>query len=400
MSEIKNDSLVTNLTNQSDINGNTSIQQTRDDSTLGDSQSKIGDIFNKSIPERAASVVGDVTKGFFKEFFGVKFKEGTIPEEDISSKEGGVPEGNNVSERVTAKKVLKGIVGTFLALPFLIGMGSLYIANMVRFAAKKEEDIYAYELNKLLQSGNANDKKQAISFLEEILANGKSTVKYNAAKNFLSKDIRPLYTCLGSTDEKLKNDTKELLTNMLKNEDPDIKAVADKIVRDCLASGNRTLKANTIALLADMLKDENTDEYEVAKTLLNKNDKLIDKIQDGLSKMLDNEDTKGNAIKILKNAFEGATKNEEDFFENKIPHKKGFLIKNLDNLKEIKKDSSTELLLKKMFDKPETKDLAIKVINYLKSKNLYSDELREYFSEKNKNGDVGVLDQEEVLNKD
>ena len=387
-------------TNANVLQSSGSIQQTRVDSTLGDSQSKIGDIFNKSISEKVASVVGDVTKGFFKEFFGVKFKEGAIPEEDISSKEGGVPEGNNVSERVTAKKVLKGIVGTFLALPFLIGMGPLYIANMIRFAAKKEEDIYAYELNKLLQSGNANDKKQAIYFLEKILANGKSTVEYNAAKNFLSKDIRPLYTCLGSTDDKLKNGTKKLLTNMLKNEDPDIKAVADKIVRDCLASGNRTLKANTIALLAEMLKDENTGEYEVAKTLLNKNDKLIDKIQDGLSKMLDNEDTKGNAIKILKNAFEGATKDEEDFFENKILHKKGFLVKNLDDLEVIEKDSSIELLLKKMFDKSETKDLSIKVLKYLDSKNLYSDELRKYFSEKNKNGDVEVLDQEEVLDKD
>jgi len=388
MSEIKNDSLVTNLTNQSDINGDTSIQQTRDDSILGDSQSKIGDIFNKSISERVASVVGDITKGFFKEFFGVKFKEGDVPE------------GNNVSERVTAKKVIKGLFGVVAALPFLIGMGSLYIANMVRFAAKKEEDIYAYELNKLLQSGNANDKKQAIYFLEKILANGKSTVKYNAAKNFLIKDIRPLYTCLGSTDEKLKNDTKELLTNMLKNEDPDIKAVAERIVKECLESNDLKLKANTIALLAEMLKDENTDEYEVAKTLLNKNDKLIDKIQDGLSKMLDNEDTKGNAIKILKNAFEGATKDEEDFLENKILHKKGFLVKNLDDLEVIEKDSSIELLLKKMFDKNETKDLAIKVINYLESKNLYSDELREYFSEKNKNDNIEALDQEEVLDKD
>ena len=404
--------------------------------------------------------------------------------------------GNNVSKGVTMKKALKGIAGTFLALPFLIGMGSLYIANMVRFAVKKEEDIYVYELNKLLQSSNVNDKKRIISYLNEILYNNdKHTAEYEVAKNYLNKDIMPLYKCLTSIDEDLKNNTKALLINMLKSKNQDIKNIAERIVRcylgsdnnnlsddaktllismfkarnfrlkansitlltemfkstninmknaakgivsskdfevwlrsddfrlksslvslfttmlkneeiigtvekivkECLESNDIKLKANTIALLAEMLKDENTGEYEVAKTLLNKNDKLIDKIQDGLSKMLDNEDTKGNAIKILKNAFEGATQNEEDMRGKEIPHKKGFLVKNLDDLEVIEKDSSIELLLKKMFDKNETKGLAIKVINYLESKNLYSDELREYFSEKNKNDNVEVLDQEEVF---
>lgn len=201
MSEIQCNNLATNTNSQTDTDCATSIKQDENDLVFKNFQSKCEDIFNKSLSGRTASVVGDVTKGFFKEFFGVKFKEGDVPKEDISSKEGGVSEENNVSERVTAKKVLKGIAGIFLALPFLIGMGFLYIANMVRFAAKKEEDIYAYELNKLLQSSlqsnNVKDKEQAISYLNDMISKNKNknkedSVEYNAAKSFLRKNISPV----------------------------------------------------------------------------------------------------------------------------------------------------------------------------------------------------------------
>lgn len=204
--------------------------------------------------------------------------------------------------------------------------------------------------------------------------------------------------CFVARDFRLKPSLVALFTTMLKNEDTI--GTAEEIIKKCLESNDLKLKASTIALLTDMLDRENTDEYEVAQTLLEGNVELVDKIQGVLSEMLDNKDTKDNAIKILKNAFEGATQSEEDFYEKEIPHKKGFLVKNLDDLEVIEKDSSTELLLKNMLYKNETKYLAIEVINYLDSKNLYSDELREYFSEKNKNDNIEALDQEEVLDKD
>ena len=82
--------------------------------------------------------------------------------------------GNNVSEGDIAKKVIKGLFGMVAALPFLIGMGTLFIGSLIRFAAKKEEDIYAYELNNLLQSDDVEDKKQAISHLSKMLAKNKN----------------------------------------------------------------------------------------------------------------------------------------------------------------------------------------------------------------------------------
>ena len=215
-----------------DLQSSSSIKQTEDNPVFKNSQSKCEDIFNKFISGRAASVVGDVTKGFFKEFFGVKFKEGAIPEEDISSKEGGVSEGNNVPERVTAKKVLKGIAGIFLAIPFLIGMGLLYIANIVRFAAKKEEDIYAYDLNKLLQS-NVEDTREVISSLSKAFCNRDPNEFINAKKFLIDKNnIDKIRDCLFYTNNDIKIGTIKLLTEMLKSLDKEIKGAVEKIIKE------------------------------------------------------------------------------------------------------------------------------------------------------------------------
>ena len=194
MSEIQGNNLVTDTNGQIDIKGNTPIKQNLNVSGFETFQSKVA---SKSLCKRAASVVGDITKGFFKKFFGAKFEEGAVPKEDISSKQDDVSKGNNVSKGVTMKKALKGIAGTFLALPFLIGMGSLYIANMVRFAVKNEEDIYVYELNKLFQSNNINDRKRAISYLNEMISGHKeSPAEYNAAVRSLNENVEFFQNCL------------------------------------------------------------------------------------------------------------------------------------------------------------------------------------------------------------
>ena len=270
MSEIQGNSLVTDTNSQTDTDCATSIKQYKDDPVFKNSQSKCEDIFNKSLSKRAASVVGDITKGFFKEFFGVKFKEGAIPEEDISSKQNDMSKGNNVSKGVTMKKALKGTAGTFLALPFLIGMGPLYIANMIRFAAKKEEDIYAYELNKLLQSRNANDKKQAISHLskmlaknENIFAEDKQSIKYDVAQNFLSNNAEQIVACLDPKHPDLCAKTISFLIEISNNDSYSFcniigrdKAFSENIVK-CLDTENPDSRAAAINLLTRMLENEN-----------------------------------------------------------------------------------------------------------------------------------------------
>lgn len=307
-------------TNASVLQSSGSIEQTGGDPAFGDFQRKAEDIFNKSLSERAASVVGDVTKGFFKEFFGVKFKEGAVPKEDISSKEGGVPEGNNVSERVTAKKVLKGIVGTFLALPFLIGMGPLYIANMIRFAAKGE-DIGIYDLSKLTKSKNSDDNATAISYSNdmlatsyqnEILVNDKDTTESIVVERFLNENYEQIREYLFSSESDIKDNTIKLLTNMLKKENTT--GTAEKIINshdevfsfeenitNCLETDNHQIRNNTIELLTTMLENKSTKD--VAKGIIKvcvEKQSIADGTIELLTTMLENESTKDVAKGIIR----------------------------------------------------------------------------------------------------
>ena len=278
---------------------------------LKNSQSNGEDVFNKSIFGRAKSVVGDITKGFFKDFFSDKFEKDIVSNENVSFEQpmlenmleennvDNLIELNNVSKGVTAKKVLKGMVGVVLALPFLACMGTLYIANIVRFAVKNEEDIYVYELNKLFQSNNSNDRKRAIFYLNEMISKHKEgSVEYNATVRFLNENTEIFKLCLESKDCKLFDGTTKFLTEVSKNKCEKTKHDVKSIIVNCLNSTDNIKNGNATKILTEMLKNENNNTKSFGCGII-KLEGVSEIIQRFLGSESESDDLKSNTIYLL-----------------------------------------------------------------------------------------------------
>ena len=111
---------------------------------------------------------------------------------------------------------LAGLVGAAAAPFVLIGIGALCIAaiigGVVLFVKNSKENIYIKELNKLLQSEDVNNKKRAISYLNEMISkHKKGSVEYNATVRFLNENTEIFKLCLKSKDCKLFDGTTKFL---------------------------------------------------------------------------------------------------------------------------------------------------------------------------------------------
>ena len=102
---------------------------------------------------------------------------------------------------------------------------------------------------------------------------------------------------LRSEDNNLKNNTIDLLTEMLKNKDT--KGTAEGIIEDYIKSNNTQLKDGAIELLTTLLKDKSvqTTVVQIVKNCLGQGD----------------QELRGSAIRLLTNALKSKNTDIETF---------------------------------------------------------------------------------------
>ena len=346
MDEINYSNSIISTNNQNNINGTTSIKQNVNGSGFKAFQSKVA---SESLCRREVGVIIGV-------FGGAGAAVGGI----FAIKVG-------VAAMVGA---LAGLVGTAAAPFVLIGMGALCIAaiigGVVLSVKNRKENIYIKELNKLLQSDDVANRKQAISYLNEMISEyEEGSAEHNAAVRSLNKNTKIFEFCLISEDSKLVDETikfltkvskdkfketerairpiityclnlknnvsrgnaTKLLTEMLK--DKDIQTFAETIImykflpiKNYLVSKDDQLRANTIALLKEMLKSENTNLASIAKKIItdSTDKKVVTEVQ-GLADIIGfadiikscigsgNDELKANTNALLEEMFNSENKN-------------------------------------------------------------------------------------------
>ena len=268
-----------NTTGLIDKNGNTSIKQNLNVSGFEDFKRKVA---GKSLCRRAVGVITGV-------FGGAGAAVGGI----FAIKVG-------VAAMVGA---LAGLVGAAAAPFVLIGMGALCIAaiigGIVFFVKNSKENIYIKELNKLLQNDGVENKKQAISYLNEMISkHKKGSVEYNAAVRFLNENTQIFELCLGSKDRKLFDDITKFLTEMSKNKCEETKHAVKSIIVNCLNSTDNIKNGNATKILTEMLKNENNNTKSFGCGII-KLEGVSEIIQRFLGSESESDDLKSNTIYLL-----------------------------------------------------------------------------------------------------